>query len=112
MGTVAFRRFAIAILTCVGLLAQTEPRFEVVSIKPTPDPPLRTGMFPKPGLLTIANYTLKRLVMETNRMKPYQIHGGPSWSETEHYDIVGKAAGSASFSAMLKMVMPMLEDRF
>ena len=62
MSTLAAARFGMAISVCLGLMDQTEPRFEVVIIKPTSDPPLRTGMFPKPGLLTIANYTLKRLV--------------------------------------------------
>jgi uncharacterized protein (TIGR03435 family) len=110
------RRAGLAIVlafpVCVLLESQTEPRFEVVSIKPTPDPPVGTGMFPKPGLLTIRNYTLKRLVGETYRVKPFQLHGGPAWSDTEHYDIVGKASGNANFSAMLEMVIPMMQERF
>jgi|HubBroStandDraft_1064217.scaffolds.fasta_scaffold32780_3 uncharacterized protein (TIGR03435 family) len=88
------------------------PAFEVVSIKPTPNPPVRTGMFPIPGTLTIGNYTLKRLVMESYRIKNYQLYGAVGWMDSEHYDIVGKAAGKANMGEMVKMVIPMMADRF
>jgi len=88
------------------------PAFEVVSIKPTPDPPIRTGMFPIPGTLTVGNYTLKRLILDSYRIKSYQLYGGPPWIDSEHYDIVGKAASKANMSEMSKMLIPLLADRF
>jgi uncharacterized protein (TIGR03435 family) len=88
------------------------PAFEVVSIKPTPQPPIRTGMFPIPGTLTVGNYTLKRLILDSYRIKSYQLYGGPAWIDSEHYDIVGKAAGKANMSEMSKMLIPLMADRF
>jgi uncharacterized protein (TIGR03435 family) len=70
------------------------------------------GMFRKPGLLTIANYTLKGLILETYRIKAYQLYGGSSWSDNEHYDIVGKAASNADFGQLVEMLKPMLAGRF
>jgi uncharacterized protein (TIGR03435 family) len=101
-----------ALAVCTFSQDAPSPPFEVVSIKPTPDPPIRTGMFPTPGTLTVNNYSLKRLILETRRIKNYQLSGGPPWIDSDHYDIVGKASGKASFSELLKMLIPMMEDRF
>jgi uncharacterized protein (TIGR03435 family) len=100
----------IATLACGSMLGQG--RFEVASIKPTPDPPVRTGMFPKPGLLNVGNYTLKRLIAEVYRVKTYQLVGGPAWIDTDHFDIVAKAPDGAKFGEMIQMLIPLMEDRF
>jgi uncharacterized protein (TIGR03435 family) len=107
-------RAILAILLTTSVRGQFKDveTFEVVSIKPTPDPPLRTGMFPTSGTLNIGNYTLKRLILETHRVKSYQLHGGPAWMDTEHYDIVAKAPGKAGIAEMMKMLIPMMADRF
>jgi uncharacterized protein (TIGR03435 family) len=108
--------FAIPAVFCaVRLAAQDKPQpetFEVVSIKPTPDPPVRTGMFPVPGTLTVNNYPLGRLIMEAMRLKGYQLLGAPPWLDSEHYDIVAKASFPANFTLMLKMLNGVLENRF
>jgi uncharacterized protein (TIGR03435 family) len=103
----------VALMTaCASSQDVAPPAFEVVSIKPTPDPPIRTGMFPIPGTLTVSNYTLKRLIMDSYRIKSYQLYGGPPWIDADHYDIVGKAAGKANIGEMVKMMIPMMADRF
>lgn len=108
--------FAIAAVFCAALLAAQEApqpqTFEVVSIKPTPDPPIRTGTFPIPGTLTVGNYTLSRLISQVYRLQGYQLTGGPAWAYSDHFDIVAKAPFKATFMQMLEMLKPMMADRF
>jgi len=105
-----------ALVLAAGLAYAQTPElpktFEIVSIKLTPDPPVRTGMFPVPGTLTIDNYPVGRLIMEVMRLKGYQLLGAPPWTESEHYEIVAKAAAPANFTAMLQMMKTVLAERF
>jgi uncharacterized protein (TIGR03435 family) len=106
-------RPGVALCIASLVLAQSEqaPAFEVVSIKPdTTGHP--SGMFPTPSTLTIGNRTLTQLLSEVYRLRQYQVVGADGWMKTEVYDIVGKAAGRASFSQMIEMVKTMLPDRF
>jgi uncharacterized protein (TIGR03435 family) len=108
-------RAILALAAALALFGQDAPQprtFEVVSIKLTPDPPVRTGAFPVPGTLTIENYSIRRFIMEVMRLKGYQLVGAPEWIEGEHYDIVGKVASPLNFTLMMRMMEGVLADRF
>ena len=102
------------------------PRFEVAVIKP-PDP--RGGMA---GLLTYpggrivaGESTLKMLVTYAFGVQPYQITSGPSWVDTQRFDIQAKplpGSPAAQFQSanpklppsfqLRQMLLALLIDRF
>jgi uncharacterized protein (TIGR03435 family) len=68
--------------------AEPKPTFAVASIKLDPKAD-GADSEPGPGLLR-AQMTLTRFVAMAYEVKPYQVTGGPSWIDTEHYDILAK----------------------
>ncbi|MBZ5609173.1 MAG: TIGR03435 family protein [Acidobacteriia bacterium] len=96
------------------------PAFEVASITPckpgTPEPPgEHAGVFQftyPGGRLNARAATLKLLLEWAYDIQPSQHSGGPSWMETDRYDIVAKAEGSATDAEMKRMTQTLLADRF
>ncbi len=86
--------------------------FEAASIKPN-----RSGMrgwsMPPPshGSVNFKNVTLKLLVIEAYQIQEFQLAGGPSWLDSEKYDITAKSSG-ASRSQVNQMLQALLADRF
>jgi uncharacterized protein (TIGR03435 family) len=88
----------------------TSPVFETASIKPhasgrTTSPSIQHG------ILAGTNVTLKHLLQLAYEVQDPQI-SGPSWIETEGYDVVGKAESSASDTQVRLMLQQLLADRF
>lgn len=96
------------------------PAFEVASIAPcapgTPEPPgEHAGMvqFTSPGGRFRASATTLKFLMEwAYRIQPSQHSSGPSWFETDRYDIVAKAEGNPTDDEMRAMTQTLLADRF
>src|SRR5215471_16810326 len=80
------------------------PAFEVASVTPckpgTPEPPgEHAGMvqFTYPGGRFQANATTLKFLLEwAYGIQPAEHTGGPSWMETDRYDIAAKAQGNAT----------------
>ena len=104
-----------------GMLAQSPtPRptfdtFEVATIKPM-EPDAKSGRY-----ITMQGnnrfvekaYTLKLLIAAAYDLNPRTISGGPSWIESDHYDIVAKAPADTPLDEMYgPMMRALLEDRF
>jgi uncharacterized protein (TIGR03435 family) len=96
------------------------PAFEVASITPckpgTPEPALEhTGMaqftFPG-GRFEAKATTLKFLVEWAYGIQPSQHSGGPSWIDSDRYDVVAKAGGPATEDQMKLMLRTLLSERF
>jgi uncharacterized protein (TIGR03435 family) len=97
--------------------------FDVASIKPFAPPqpgPNGRGMFigggggpgtPDPGRITRSGSTLRDLLMTAYNVKRYQI-SGPSWIETERYEIVAKVPEGATKEQVSVMWQNLLADRF
>ena len=96
------------------------PAFEVASITPcqpgTPEPPgEHAGMvqFTSPGGRFRASATTLKFLLEwAYGIQPSQHSGGPSWMETDRYDIIAKAEGNATDDQQKLMVQTLLADRF
>jgi uncharacterized protein (TIGR03435 family) len=103
-------------------LAAAPPTFEVAVIKPN-----KTGAGNRgfrragPGELNALNDSLKMLIAYAYDVRDYQIEGGPSWIDSESYDILAKPeAGvdddlktNAERTARLRLrVQALLADRF
>jgi uncharacterized protein (TIGR03435 family) len=100
------------------------PQFEVASIKASGmlDGAHCGGDGPSPGRLTMRCATVQSLIQSaygtftngpTFVPKQLQISGGPSWFNSEHYDVEAKTASNAPLDQMAgTMLQALLEDRF
>ncbi len=94
--------------------ADAKPQFEVATIKPSQNPQGFGFTVNRSGWLTTHNTTLTDLIKISFGLHPKQITGGPSWIETDKYDVVGKpdTEGIPSITQLMAMVQQMLPDRF
>src|SRR5579863_6020017 len=95
------------------------PAFEVASITPckpgTPAPPgEHAGMvrFTAPGgRFSATAIDLAYLFEWAYSIQPAQHSGGPSWMETDRYDIAAKAEGNPDDAEMKLMLQTLLAER-
>jgi uncharacterized protein (TIGR03435 family) len=96
------------------------PAFEVASVTPckpgTPEPPgEHAGMvqFTSPGGRFRASATTVKFLLEwAYGIQPSQHSSGPSWMDSDRYDIVAKAEGNATDDQQKQMAQTLLADRF
>lgn len=93
-------------------VSETRPRFAVVSIKPN-----RSGCCPVFGVGNGAGggkyVTLKMLIALAYRVQQFQISGGPTWIDSDRFDIEGKVEDpKADFDQLRLMLRSVFEDRF
>ena len=97
-----------------------EARFEVASIRATEIVPLSAGggRVPPIGVRTLPNgmnatlATLQMLILSAYQIRDYQLVGGPSWMNTQRFDISARAAGDVTREVALRMLQNLLRDRF
>jgi len=70
------------------------PSFEVASIKPNRSGDAHVWISGDPGRFTVTGATLKFLIKQAYDLKDVQISGGPSWINSERYDIDAKEEDS------------------
>lgn len=100
--------------------AEAKPEFEVASIKPSVLPgrgAIRLGMrggpgSADPGRVTYTLSTVRDLMADAYDVQRNQILGGPSWLDTERFDIVAKVPASATKQRVRGMLQSLLEERF
>jgi uncharacterized protein (TIGR03435 family) len=101
------------------------PSFEVASIKldPSGDPRLGFISYQSPGRLTATDVTTKMIIEFAYSSKDFQLLGGPSWINSEGYDIDAKIEDSLAQQLQKlpteqrldrdrEMVQSLLADRF
>jgi uncharacterized protein (TIGR03435 family) len=100
----------LAILVSSAVLAQDA--FEVATIKPT-DPDYRGGVVNTPpgGMFTSRGIPLKFLIAIAYDVNVRQVSGGPSWLESDRYDVIGKAPDTSG-NLRMDTVRPMLRSLF
>jgi uncharacterized protein (TIGR03435 family) len=108
--------------TMVTLSSQTAPppppwdaphlEFEVASVKTNKSGPMSTMIRTLPTEYRVTNLPLRLLITQAYRVSGYQLVGGPSWLDSERFDVVAKApAGSRPDQTML-MLRGLLAERF
>jgi uncharacterized protein (TIGR03435 family) len=124
-------RAALLFFTCCAAFAQTAvatPSFEVATVKPAAPP--ATSMGPgggmriamrmgaqggpgtsDPGQITYSNMPMRGLLVAAYGVKTYQV-SGPSWMDTERFDIVAKVPKGASKDDVKLMLQNLLAERF
>jgi len=112
------RRFAFnaALLLIAALaagLAAQPLEFEVASIKPNRSGPGPLAINTLPGgRFTATNVTLRALIQNAYRVQASQITGGPSWLNTDRFDIVAKGDDADDANRMQQRLRTLLADRF
>jgi uncharacterized protein (TIGR03435 family) len=65
------------------------------------------------GRITVANFTMKRLIQESYGIKDFQISGGPGWIGSDLFDITAKAeVSTTNFDQIKGMLQSLLAERF
>src|SRR5262249_41681998 len=101
---------------------ETRLEFEVASIKPNKSGSNMVQIGGPPGRFTATNVTLGMLIRQAYGLQNSQLVGGPTWINSDRFDIVAKADGSpevgfftqqtASPSRSQLMMRSLLADRF
>ncbi len=108
----------IALLLTVTALAAQDSHlaFEVASIRPTPSD-WRGGRYATmqgAHQFVVRNYTVKYMVATAYSVTPRTVSGGPSWIDSDSYDILAATPGEGrfSFDDQMLMLRALLSDRF
>src|ERR1700745_141309 len=85
----------LPIIVMLGVLqSPASPAFDVVAIKPAADPPAFSFSAVQAGGRYIGqNMSLRLLIKTAYGVHDSQIVGGPSWIDTDHWDVNAKAEG-------------------
>jgi len=88
------------------------PAFEVASIKASDDLSGHSGVHTTPGFLRVQNESLQECIMVAYGVQGFQISGGPSWLESQRFDIEARTAGPTGDDQLMLMLRTLLADRF
>lgn len=104
-------KIALIALLAGVLLAQPSS-FESATVKPTVSDPSFSGEDGRNGVLKMWNVSLKRCIRYAYTIPEEQILEGPKWIDELRYDILARADHPAGEPELLRMVQPLLADRF
>jgi len=106
---------SLSVLTACAVFAQTNPpAFEVASIKqaaPQPEGRVAIRMGGDAGRVDYANVSLKQVLARAYNVKQNQI-SGPSWIDSERYDITAKVPDGVPADQVPAMLQALLTERF
>ena len=109
-------RVVASLAVCVSGMACAQstagPQFEVAAIKPSRADTGSSGLHTGHGRLTAANVTLKRCIMGAYAVGPNQIFGGPSWLDSDRWEIIAKAEQPVGDHDLMSMLQTLLAERF
>jgi uncharacterized protein (TIGR03435 family) len=107
-----FLLFLIAVpATCIANAqnAPAQPQFEVASVKRADE--CRFNRSIDPGSIALLGIPLKPVLMEAFKVRADQIEG-PSWLETDCFDISAKLPEGATLDQLPTMLQALLAERF
>ena len=115
----AFGHIVLLLVMMAPLVAtpssQSTISFEVASIRQNRSGGANTNIRQLDGgRFEVVNATLKTLIRNAYDILGFQLVGGPSWLDTEHYDIEAKtqAPGELTKENLPKLLQSLLADRF
>jgi uncharacterized protein (TIGR03435 family) len=92
--------------------ADSLPSFEAASIKLHRGTERTRNTILPGGRYSATNVPVRMMMRSAFGVQDFQIVGGPSWINTDGYDVVAKAATDAAPPQLFAMVRQLLEDRF
>src|SRR5258708_36847225 len=102
-------------VVAVPLAISQAAEFEVASVRLVKRAvgPHAVGLRPSHGRITIEAATLRQMIGLAYRVQRVLVQGGPSWYDSEMYDVVAKAeSADATVDQMRPMLQTLLADRF
>jgi uncharacterized protein (TIGR03435 family) len=99
-------------LFCAAAFGQQAPVFEAADVHVSAPNGTESGGFLPNGRLEFRSTTLLRLITIAWSVQADRVAGGPSWLDTDRFDVVAKASGNASQPAMRNMLQGLLTERF
>lgn len=109
----ALLTFCTLISATVQAQSKTSPAFSVASIKRNASVNSNSSTSFLPGGRFSARFTtLSRLIINSYRIKDYQLSGGPDWAYSERYDVDAKSDDSLTRDEMRLMIQNLLSERF
>ena len=102
----------------VTLRAQTQPSsevrplFEVASVKLNRTGGRTANTILPGGRYSATNVPLRMMIRSAYGIQDLQLVGGPTWMNSDGYDVVAKAEGNPPLDQLFAMVRRLLEDRF
>jgi len=115
---------AVAILAFAGILSAQPPQrpaFEVATVKLSPNCTGSGGPNPSAGRIDIKCSSLRDLIRgaygifagDKIASRMLEVVGGPSWLDSDRFDVSAKAEGAAGLQKMIgAMLQTLLEERF
>src|SRR6516225_4287361 len=114
---------ALQIIAVIGLTSfaygqttQPLPSFDAADVHVSPksaNPNVQSlGGFVRGGRYQFRNATMVDLIASAYGVEPEKVLGGPSWLETDRFDILAKAPTSVTPAATKLMLRSLLADRF
>jgi uncharacterized protein (TIGR03435 family) len=118
--TATFKSGVALAVIASGAFAQPAPKpsfdeFEVASIKPAPpDAAGRWIRMTSTNEFTAKNHVLQTLIAAAYNLNPRAIAGGPTWVNSDRYDIVARTPGGVrpDLNEQMAMLRKLLSDRF
>jgi len=110
-----FRTLGLTVSLCglaVGQPAPKTPGFEAADVHVSAAGGNQSGGFLPNGRLEFRSTTLLRLISVAYSVPVDRVAGGPNWIDADRFDVVAKAAGSASAAALRVMLQNLLAERF
>jgi uncharacterized protein (TIGR03435 family) len=124
MHTVTLIVVLVALVTALAGAQSPKTAFEVASVRlnmsrePGRDGPTTTRRY-SPNGFSAVNVTLRQLIgiaqgleFSTVTIFPDRLVGGPSWVQTQRFDITARAGTEVSQAQVNAMLQTLLEDRF
>ena len=96
----------------LGQAAPTAPVFEAADVHVSPDGTTESGGFLPNGRTEFRATTLLRLITLAYSVQADLVVGGPSWLDTDRFDVIAKAASSTSQLAQRTALQGLLAERF
>ena len=103
------------LFSALSAFCQNQPAplaFDVAELKvnKSSDPDVSAD-FGKGGQLMVRNVPLKLLIAEAYHVRSEELQGAPAWTESERFDVVAKAAPTASEDDLRRMLIALLQER-
>jgi len=90
--------------------------FEVASIKPTAPDWTRGRYIRMEGAheFVVRNHVLRTLIAAAYNLNPKTVSGGPTWVDSDHFDVVAETPGKTppAYDEQMTMLQKLLTDRF
>lgn len=86
--------------------------FDVASVKPNTGGAMMMSMRMLPNSFNVTNLPLRLIILQAYRVSGYQLVGGPSWLDSERFDINAKAPEGSRPDETPLMLRGLLAERF